>query len=58
MKLDLEWFEGLTDKELTDIGVLEAMRAESGLSDQQRDLLVALTNRIAKYNPEIERVEK
>ncbi len=60
----LEYFESLTDKELTDIAIMEAMwivgkhkvrpECRDEVRVKQADLYAALVNRVAKYNPEIQ----
>ena len=47
-KKDLKWFRGLSDRELHDVAYLEALHEQAGLTQQQRDLLVALAERVIR----------
>jgi len=68
MKFDLNYFENLTDKELTDIAMIEAAwilgknevkpASVDEVCEKQADLYAALVNRVAKYNSEIQQQVK
>jgi len=49
-KRTLEWFMSLSDDDLKDIALLEAMHVENHLPERTRDLLVVLAKRLESKN--------